>query len=53
MTRCIPLAAALLVLASSAALAQPARPDPRQTPGAINAAVSQASIHETICRRDS
>jgi hypothetical protein len=28
-----------------------ARPDSRRTPGALNPAVTQANIHETICRR--
>jgi len=28
-----------------------ARPNPRLTPGAVNAAVTQANIRETICRR--
>ena len=40
------------MLSATIAWAQtPVRPDPRVTPGAINPAVTQANIYETICVR--
>ncbi|HJU20471.1 MAG TPA: hypothetical protein VJ770_28800 [Stellaceae bacterium] len=38
-------------LAAGPALAQSALPDPARTPGAVNPAVTQATIDETICIR--
>ncbi|HJU16859.1 MAG TPA: hypothetical protein VJ770_10355 [Stellaceae bacterium] len=40
-----------LALAASPALAQSALPNPARTPGAVNPAVTQANIKETICKR--
>lgn len=46
------LALALLCTAPWFAHAQvPVRPDPSRTPGAVNLAVTQANIYETICVR--
>lgn len=43
---------AVLTLAlAPPALAQWSLPDPRLTPGAINPAVTQANVHDTICVR--
>lgn len=42
-------AALSLALAAGPALAQPALPNPSLTPGAINPAVTQATIGDTIC----
>jgi hypothetical protein len=44
------LALAMLALSSALALAE-SLPDPAVTPRAINPAVTQANIDETICRR--
>jgi hypothetical protein len=41
--------ALLLALAAGPALAQSALPDPARTPGAIDPAVTQATIGDTIC----
>lgn len=46
-----PLAILALVLAPLPALARSSLPDPRLTPDAINPAVTQATIHDTICVR--
>ncbi|HJU18237.1 MAG TPA: hypothetical protein VJ770_17430 [Stellaceae bacterium] len=43
------LPAALLVLTAGTAAAQSALPNPARTPGAVNPAVTQANIKETIC----
>ena len=45
--------AAVFVAAATAvpASAQSSRPDPAATPGALNPAVTQATIEETICVR--
>lgn len=47
-----PILAAVLSLTyfSAAFAADPIRPDPTLTPGAINPAVTQANIHSTICK---
>lgn len=45
------LPVALYLLTVEMAAAQPALPNPNRTPGAIDPAVSQANIAETICRR--
>ena len=46
------LAAVLLAAAAAVpASAQSSRPDPAATPGALNPAVTQATIEETICVR--
>lgn len=38
-------------VAASPSWAQPLRPDPAVTPGAVNPAVTQANVQETICVR--
>jgi hypothetical protein len=45
------LPAALYLVVAGAATAQQALPDPARTPGAVNPAVTQANINETICLR--
>ena len=44
-------AAVLVAAAAVPVLAQSSRPDPAATPGALNPAVTQATIGETICVR--
>jgi hypothetical protein len=41
--------ASYLALAAAPALAQSALPDPTRTPGAVDPAVTQATIGDTIC----
>jgi len=50
LVHCVRLAAILALLATPA-LGQGALPDPARTPGAINPAVTQATIASTICVR--
>jgi hypothetical protein len=45
------LTAVLAILATPAAWAQPALPDPARTPGALNPEVTQETIGATICVR--
>jgi hypothetical protein len=45
------ITAVLALLATPAALAQGALPDPARTPGALNPKVTQATIGTTICVR--
>jgi hypothetical protein len=49
--RSLGVAAVLALLATPAALAQSALPDPARTPGALNPEVTQATIGTTICVR--
>ena len=49
--RSLGVAAVLAILATPAALAQSALPDPTRTPGALNPEVTQATIGATICVR--
>ena len=49
--RSLGVAAVLAILATPAALAQSALPDPARTPGAMNPEVTQATIGTTICVR--
>ncbi len=49
--RALGIAAVLALLATPAALAQSALPDPAKTPGALNPEVTQATIGTTICVR--
>ena len=47
--RSLGIPAVLAILATPAALAQSALPDPTRTPGALNPEVTQATIGATIC----
>src|ERR1700709_1896659 len=49
MIRAIVAAALLAIVAATPAMGQGPLPDPTRTPGALNPAVTQATISSTIC----